>query len=113
MDLSRYKQKRDFDSSTEPSGEITKSNKDLIFVVQKHAASHLHYDFRLEMDGVLKSWAMPKGPSMNPKEKRLRNKEESIWETETKSFLTKALFNLSSMIIRYSSDKSVFINELA
>ena len=71
MDLSRYKQKRDFDSSTEPSGEITKSNKDLIFVVQKHAASHLHYDFRLEMDGVLKSWAIPKGPSMNPEEKRL------------------------------------------
>lgn len=71
MDLSRYKQKRDFDSSTEPSGEITKSNNNLIFVVQKHAASHLHYDFRLEMDGVLKSWAIPKGPSMNPEEKRL------------------------------------------
>ena len=71
MDLSRYKQKRDFDSSTEPSGEIIKSNNDLIFVVQKHAASHLHYDFRLEMDGVLKSWAIPKGPSMNPEEKRL------------------------------------------
>lgn len=71
MDLSKYNQKRDFDSTTEPKGEIEKSNNELIFVVQKHAASHLHYDFRLEMDGLLKSWAIPNGPSMNPKEKRL------------------------------------------
>ncbi|MCI4442777.1 MAG: 3'-phosphoesterase [Lentimicrobium sp.] len=71
MDLSKYHQKRDFDSTTEPKGEIKKSKNELIFVVQKHAASHLHYDFRLEMDGVLKSWAIPKGPSMNPEEKRL------------------------------------------
>ncbi|MBF2709422.1 DNA polymerase ligase N-terminal domain-containing protein [Flavobacterium soyangense] len=71
MDLSKYKQKRDFDSTTEPKGEIEKSKDELIFVVQKHAATHLHYDFRLEMDGLLKSWAIPKGPSMNPEEKRL------------------------------------------
>ena len=71
MDLSKYNQKRDFDFTTEPKGEILKSNNELIFVVQKHAASHLHYDFRLEMNGVLKSWAIPKGPSMNPEEKRL------------------------------------------
>lgn len=71
MDLSKYKQKRDFDSTTEPKGEIIKSKSELIFVVQKHSASHLHYDFRLEMDGVLKSWAIPKGPSMNPDEKHL------------------------------------------
>ncbi|WP_281298953.1 DNA polymerase ligase N-terminal domain-containing protein [Flavobacterium limnophilum] len=71
MDLSKYHQKRDFNTTTEPKGEINKSKKELIFVVQKHAASQLHYDFRLEMDGVLKSWAIPKGPSMNPEEKRL------------------------------------------
>jgi len=71
MDLSKYNRKRDFDSTTEPKGAIEKSKNELIFVVQKHAASHLHYDFRLEMNGVLKSWAIPKGPSMNPTEKRL------------------------------------------
>lgn len=71
MDLSKYNQKRDFNSTTEPKGEIKNSKSELIFVVQKHAASHLHYDFRLEMNGVLKSWAIPKGPSMNPEEKRL------------------------------------------
>jgi DNA ligase D-like protein (predicted 3'-phosphoesterase) len=71
MDLSKYQQKRDFNSTTEPKGEIKKSKNEFIFVVQKHAASQLHYDFRLEINGVLKSWAIPKGPSMNPEEKRL------------------------------------------
>ncbi|MFV8375048.1 non-homologous end-joining DNA ligase [Flavobacterium sp. LB1P71] len=72
MTLDKYNQKRDFNSTGEPKGEASKeAQNELIFVVQKHAASHLHYDFRLELNGVLKSWAIPKGPSMNPADKRL------------------------------------------
>ena len=66
MSLDKYNIKRNFDSTDEPEGKIEKSKKALVFVVQKHAASHLHYDFRLEMEGVLKSWAIPKVPSKKP-----------------------------------------------
>lgn len=71
MELSEYNKKRDFKKTAEPKGKIRKSGKELHFVVQKHDASRLHFDFRIEMDGVLLSWAIPKGPSSDPSVKRL------------------------------------------
>ena len=70
MSLKEYWRKRNFEKSTEPKGEL-RMDEENIYVIQKHAATHLHYDLRLEMNGVLKSWAIPKEPPTTPGVRRL------------------------------------------
>src|SRR5213082_695772 len=77
MALERYRRKRDFRVTPEPKGKVGKrKSRALSFVIQKHAATRLHYDFRLELDGVLLSWAVPKGTSLSPTERRLAVRTE-------------------------------------
>jgi bifunctional non-homologous end joining protein LigD len=82
VSLAEYRRKRDFHKTAEPRGKRTaRSHGELSFVIQKHDATHLHYDFRLELNGVLLSWAVPKGPDLDPANKRLAGRRSSagIW----------------------------------
>ena len=74
--LERYKSKRDFSKTPEPKAGSRKTSKKPIFVIQQHDATRMHFDFRLEVDGVLVSWSVPKGPSTDPREKRLAVRTE-------------------------------------
>ena len=76
MSLTAYRSKRAFAKTPEPAGRVRQGSRSRMFVVQKHDASRLHYDFRLAVNGVLASWAVPKGPSMNPADKRLAVRTE-------------------------------------
>ena len=71
MPLSEYQKKRNFGKTKEPVGVVQTDQKDIIYIIQKHDSSHLHYDLRLERGGVLKSWAVPKGPPIKKGKKRL------------------------------------------
>jgi bifunctional non-homologous end joining protein LigD len=76
MSLDQYRSKRKLAETPEPAGSVRDAGESRIFVVQKHAARRLHYDFRLAISGVLASWAVPRGPSMNPADKRLAIRTE-------------------------------------
>ncbi len=76
MNLKAYNEKRNFNNTPEPEGQVSQPSETFRFVIQRHAARRLHYDLRLEIDGTLKSWAVPKGPSMNPSDKRLAVRTE-------------------------------------
>ena len=113
--LQEYKTKRDFSRTREPEGKAVKSGRKLRYLIQKHAASRLHYDFRLEWNGTLMSWAIPKGPSENPTDKRLA--EESWFQFGKVSYdggkPDQAIAEFEKFLIQYpTSNHATEVKEL-
>jgi len=112
MNLKKYQEKRQFKSTLEP-GETKKQKKKYknIFVIQKHAASHLHYDFRIEIHGVLVSWAVPKGLSLDPKEKRLaiRTEDHPLEYADFEGIIPENQYGGGTVIVW---DRGIYRNQL-
>ena len=101
MDLTEYNKKRDFLKTPEPEGELLSDINAQRFVIQRHKARALHYDLRLEISGTLKSWAIPKGPSMNPNDKRLavRTEDHPIEYLHFHGTIPKGNYGAGEMVI--------------
>lgn len=106
--LDEYNKKRNFNKTNEPEGEENKSNTN-IFVIQKHDASNLHYDLRLEINGTLKSWAVPKGPSTDPSERRLAlpTEDHPLKYSDFEGVIPEGNYGAGTMIVW---DKGTFEN---
>lgn len=110
--LKEYKKKRDLSKTPEPRGEKKKKGGDPVFVIQKHDARNLHYDFRLEADGVLVSWAVPKGPSTNPDDRRLAIKVEDhpIDYGDFEGVIPKGMYGAGTVLVW---DRGTYRNRMA